>query len=145
MNTAFFGECDVADGRIAMHDGGMHGVQGHSIEIGADGTASWHRRLDGMQPRGNPGSGSFAPTEMERADLERWAEAAWELAGAGRDRFYPTQPEPPRWVWCVLVRRGAEVRMVQGGGVTQGGEPAELAPALDWLRGRVDALSEAAG
>ena len=30
MKTAFFGECDVADGGIALHDGGMHGVQGQT-------------------------------------------------------------------------------------------------------------------
>jgi len=141
IKSSFFGEVDAPDGGVHLMDGGMHGVQGHTIEAPPRGPWRWERRLDGMQPRGKAGDGQLDPAEQERQQLFAWTESAWQLAPSGKADFFEFPPTVPRWVWCIVIRRGAEVRILQGGGVTWGSEPKELAPLLEWLRERVDQLS----
>jgi len=143
MKLTFFGEVTLADGELAVMDGGTHGVQGHTVVLGPDGGAAWERRLEGMSPSGKPGSGSFRPTHEELGRLGAWSERIWELAA--RDvRFYPSiHHGPPRWVWAIVLRRGDETRALEGGAIPRGqGAPEEARPLLDWMVERVDALSE---
>lgn len=145
VKTSYFGELDVLEvgepPAIGLHDGGIHGVQGHTIEPLPDGWWRWQRRLDGMRPAGRAGSGSIQLDDDERRRLAAWSEAAWSLAPRGRASFFGAPAAPPRWVWAIVLRRGEEVRVLEGGGVTFGDEPAEVADALAWLRHRVDALA----
>jgi hypothetical protein len=141
VKTSFFGEVDAPDGGIALMDGGIHGVQGHTIIAPPSGAAKWERRIDGVQPLGKPGSGELDPSSEERARLASWRDAVWDLAGAGKDRYWSDFSHgPPRWVWVIAVRRGDEIRAVQGGDMSWGDEPEPLASALAWLRETVDAL-----
>ena len=149
MKTRMFGIVPMADGELAAMDGGTHGVSGHTVRVLPDGTARWERRLDSMRPTGRAGSGALSLETGEPARIAAWAEEAWRLGdpakpwpppAAGGDHPFVPRPPPP-WVWAVLVRRGDEVRSVEGS--TWTGAPPELEPLLAWLRARVDAASEA--
>lgn len=135
VKVPYFGTVAVADGELVVQDGGTHGVQGHSLRIGPEGRAQWERRLEGMRAQGSPGAGSFEPSEDELRNLAGWAETAWDLCA--RPKPSPRPPKAPRWVWCVVVRRGNEARWLADGDDA----PAELRPLLDWMRTRVDGLA----
>jgi hypothetical protein len=138
-----FGDVTIDDGAVSIMDGGIHGVQGHTIVIDRAGAATWERRLDGMQPNGKPGKGTFTPTADELAKVRAAANALWDQAASGHASFNaPIENGPPRWVWAIVIRRGDEVRYVDGGNLTSPtGAPAEAKPILEWLRTRVDALA----
>lgn len=141
MKTRYFGEIQVADGALALMDGGMHGVQGHRLIIEPDGEARWERRTDSFQPVGEPGAGHVRLAEGELAALAHWRRALWELAEELRAYFPPIEQGPPRWVWAVLLRRGDEVRILEGGGMSPDAAPEPARAPLAWLIDRVDALS----
>ncbi len=148
VKTAFFGEVETDGVALAVMDGGTHGVQGHTIVVGVDGTATWERRLDGLRPKGGAGRGGLELADDERKRIEAWSRAAWDTAGpSGRASFFvdPSQG-PPRWVWALVVCRGGEARLVEGGALVRlgGSLPAPLRPLLDWLVDRVDELSQEA-
>jgi hypothetical protein len=147
MKTLFFGEVDAGDGSVVLMDGGIHGVQGHTVIAPTAGAASWTRTLDGFRPVGRPGSGSFELTSDERALIER-ARTALEELTMERPKvafFHPPNFGPPRWSWVIAARVGGSVRVLEGGEVASPGTltPLEIRDVLDWLRRRVDELSEA--
>jgi hypothetical protein len=133
-----FGSVVLEPGDVVVHDGGIHGVQGHSVER-RGGAWSWQRRLDGFRPHGRAGEGSFVPDAAELAQLSSWLDALWEAAALEPPRR-PPPGAPPRWVWIVAQRRGDELRALDGDSHASL-EAAQ--PLLDWLVRRVDALSEA--
>lgn len=143
--TAHFGDVEIADGSVILMDGGMHGVQGHQLFVDAGGHARWVRRLDSFAPYGRAGSGTTTLTAAERADLAAWTDVAWKRAGHARHAsFYPDISRGiPRLVWILVMRRGAEVRTLEGGEVGGDAPPEVAAPALSWLVARVDALASA--
>jgi len=139
IRTAFFGDNDAHDGGISLMDGGVHGVQGHTIYLPVTGEARWERRIDSVGPSGKAGGGMFLPTDEERARALAWGDELWELAA--QKKSYQAINEPPRWVWAIVIRRGDELRLIEGGAVTWGShEPSPLSEALAWLRDRVDEL-----
>jgi hypothetical protein len=142
--TSMFGVIALEDGELAAMDGGTHGVSGHTARVLPDGSVRWERRVDSMGHDSNEGKGQVTLDAEERARLAGWADAAFELGGPAKP--WPLPPPagsppavnpPPPWCWAVLVRRGDEIRVVQGD--TWTGTPPKLAPLLDWLRARVDA------
>lgn len=134
MKVPHFGTVAVGDGELVVQDGGTHGVQGHSLRIGPEGRATWERRLEGLRAQGSAAYGSFVPSEDELRDLASWADVAWDLCARPKPPSRP--PQQPRWVWCVVVRRGNEARWLADGDSA----PDELKPMLDWLRRRIDGL-----
>jgi len=140
-----FGDISITDGAIMVMDGGIHGVQGHTLVIPATGDATWERRLDGMQPSGKAGAGQLALAADEVTRLHGWADGLWQLAPNGKAAFDPPiEHGPPRWVWAIILRRGAEVRVLSGGGIASPtGVPDPAKDALTWLVTRVDAASAA--
>jgi len=144
VTTLYFNEIEIADGALAVMDGGTHGVQGHTVVINAGGRATWERRLEGLRPQGSPGSGSFVLGNDERALQRTWSNTVWDMAGpSGRARFFGDISEgPPRRVWAVVLRRGDEVRVVEGGKAFSPHSPEPLQPLLAWLVRRVDELAQ---
>jgi hypothetical protein len=146
--TRMFGEVEVGDGELVFMDGGTHGVPGHTARVAPDGTMRWERRVDSMGEDRNTGEGSLCLDDRERARLGGWAEAAFRLGDPGRPWPPPVPaegppsrpPEPPRYCWVVLLRRGAAIRAVEGDNWT--GEPEELVPMMRWLVERVDRACE---
>lgn len=149
MKLAFFDEVEAPDGGLVVVDGGIHGVQGHTLAVEAGGAARWERRLDGLMPSGVAGSGTDHLAAEDRARLDDWARAAWDLAGDGgrRSFFAPVENGPPRWVWAVVVRRGADERALEGSAIAPSHAPHELAPEiaslLAFVIARVDGLAAA--
>ena len=145
VKLSHFGEVTIADGACALMDGGIHGVQGHTLVVEASGDATWERRLDGMQPSGKAGSGRFRASAAEKARLHNWSDQLWQLASGGKKSFDPPiEQGPPRWVWAIVLRRGDEVRVLDGGGISSPtGAPEPAQGALHWLVSRVDELSAA--
>jgi len=141
--TSHFGDVEIADGSVILMDGGMHGVQGHQLFVDAGGHARWVRRLDSFAPHGRAGSGTTTLTAAERTRLAAWTDAAWKRAEKTRHAsFYPDISRGiPRRVWILVMRRGDEVRTLEGGEVGGGKPPDVAAPALSWLVARVDALA----
>lgn len=141
-----FNDVAIEAGEIHMMDGGIHGVQGHTLVISQGGNATWERRLEGLQPYGKPGSGKLALTADEAAKLRGWADGLWDLAPKGSARFdMPIENGVPRWVWGIVMRRGDEVRVLSGGNMSSPtGAPEPAKSALEWLVTRVDAASQAA-
>jgi hypothetical protein len=146
VKVSMFGGVSIADGAIAVMDGGIHGVQGHTLVIPASGNATWERRLDGMQPIGKAGSGQLALTADEATRWHAWADELWKLAPTGKAAFdAPISNGPPRWVWAIVLRRGDEVRVLSGGAIASPtGAPEPAKSVLEWLVARVDAASAAA-
>lgn len=142
--TSRFGRLELAEGDVVLCDGGIHGVQGHTIELRANG-ARWERRIDSLHAQGRPGRGTFVPSPDELARVRAWCDAAWEEAGrpspaaalGSSSANSGPAPRPPRWVWAVAMRRGDATRVLQGGDEA----PAAVRPMLDWLIARVDALA----
>ena len=145
VKVPMFGEVSIADGAIVMMDGGIHGVQGHTITIPATGHATWERRLDGMQPNGKAGAGQLDLAVDEANRLHGWVDGLWQLAPAGNASFDPPiNNGPPRWVWAIVLRRGDAVRVLSGGGISSPtGAPDPAKSVLEWLVTRVDAASVA--
>jgi len=148
VKTVFFGEVETDGVALAVMDGGTHGVQGHTIVVGLDGAATWDRGLDSLRPHGRAGHGGLELKDDERRQIEGWSSAAWDAAGPrGRTSFFLDPWDgPPRWVWAAVVRRGDEVRLVEGSALRRqaGLAPAALRPLLDWLVHRVDQQSQEA-
>jgi hypothetical protein len=146
VKVPMFNEVSIADGAIHLMDGGIHGVQGHTVVLAATGSATWERRLDGMQPSGEAGAGQLELTADEAAQVRGWAEGLWALAPTGKASFDPPiEQGPPRWVWAIVLRRGDEVRVLSGGAIASPrGAPDPAKSALEWLQARVDAASGAA-
>jgi hypothetical protein len=146
VKALYFGDVDVPDGAVALMDGGIHGVQGHIVIAPASGAASWTRSLDGFRPVGRAGGGEFELTADERALLERTRTALEELTveRAHVRFFHAPNLGPPRWSWVIAARVGGAMRLLEGGEVSSPGvlTPLEVRDALDWLRRRVDDLSE---
>ena len=145
VKLSMFGDVSIADGAITVMDGGIHGVQGHTLVIPATGDATWERRLDGMQPIGKAGAGQLTLTADEATRLHGWADGLWKLAATGKSSFdAPIENGPPRWVWAIVLRRGPEVRTLSGGGIASPtGAPDPAKDVLTWLVTRVDAASAA--
>lgn len=141
--VAMFNEVSIENGSIMMMDGGTHGVQGHTLTIPAKGEATWQRRLDSLRPHGTEGSGQLALTAEEEAQVQTWAGDLWKLAPEGEARFDPPVADgPPRWVWGIVLRRGDEVRVLSGGGLSSTATaPKPATAALAWLASRVDAAA----
>ncbi|MEZ4445041.1 MAG: hypothetical protein R3B72_38565 [Polyangiaceae bacterium] len=143
VRTSFFGKVPIADGEIAIMDGGIHGVQGHTLRIPAKGPAHWQRRVDSLQPHGKPGEGDVELTPDELNAIDR--NALWQRAAPGSttEFFPPVAHGPPRWVWAIVLRRGKEIRLLQGGATTVGDlAPPEAKAALTWVQNEVDTLGK---
>ena len=134
--ASYFGEILLDDGDVALMDGGTHGVSGPTVEARADGSARWARRVDSMAPRGTVGGGPLTIAPSDRGRLIAWVDAAWQRAGQPVGPTQGPPSGPPRWVWAIAMRRGDEVRVLEGGAT--GRPDAEIAPALDWLSSVVD-------
>lgn len=146
VKTRYFGTVSVADGAVAIMDGGTHGNAGHTIVAAPDGAATWARRIDSMRPDGVAGKGDFELSADEHERLRVWADDVWDYAGPdSTEMFPPVEKGAPRWVWAIVVRRGDEVRVLQGGSIAplRGGLPDAAQQLLEWVGDRVDALSEA--
>jgi len=141
-----FDEVAIDDGAVLIMDGGIHGVQGHTLAIPATGAVQWERRLDGMQPSGKAGKGEFALTADEARRVAMWRDQLWKRAPTGNASFSPPPSEGvPRWVWAIVLRQGDQARVLSGGAMeSPAGAPSEAADALRWLVTRVDAASQAA-
>ena len=137
VRVPHFGDIPVADGEMVVQDNGTLGVQGHSVRIGPGGQATWEKRPEGLEAGGASAFGSFSPRADELRELSTWADTAWELCERPKPPPH-LMPGPPRWVWCVLVRRGNEARWL----ADRDHAPEELRPLLDWLTRRVDALAD---
>lgn len=146
VKVAMFDEVSIADGEIQVMDGGIHGVQGHTLVIPPSGPTTWGRRLDGMQPNGKAGTGKLELTADEATQLRGWADGLWQLAPSGQASFdAPINNGPPRWVWAIVLRRGEEVRVLSGGAiVSPTGAPPPAKAVLEWLVSRVDTASASA-
>jgi hypothetical protein len=138
VKTAFFGEILLDDAEALLADGGIHGVQGHRIALSAGAQARWERRLDGLHPSGTAGTGEVTLAPEERARVQAWLDDAWVLAGSGWRQAYDLARGPPRRVWVIALRIGGETRCLEGHGSDI---PAAVAPLLDWLVRRVNALA----
>lgn len=141
--TNRFDVVSLEDGELVAMDGGTHGVPGHTVWVLPDGTARWERRVDSMGDDDREGEGIITPDAGEKSLLTAWANAAWNIGNPERPWPPPApdgnpawlNPVPP-WVWAVLVRRGDEIRIVEGD--TWTGAPPELEPLLDWMATRID-------
>ena len=136
VEVPLFGQIEMADGDIFVQDGGTGGVDGHAVRVSREGQGTWELRtgeLDAIR-------GTFEPSEHERRTLATWADAAWVLCANPKPTKRISTP-PPRWVWCVIVRRGNEARWL----MDRDDAPEEMRPLLDWLVKRVDALAGFAG
>ena len=144
VKTAMFGNVTLDTGTIYLADGGIHGVQGHTLVVAASGDARWERRLDGLQPSGKAGVGTLKLAADEAKQLVAWADRLWDLAPKGKASFDPDPKNgPPRWVWVIVIRRGDEVRILQGGDMASpNGAPDPAKAALTWLSNRVDAAAK---
>lgn len=151
VKTARFGEVSMDGVEVALMDGGVHGVQGHSLWVGSDGLARWARRLDGLHPAGHAGRGTFVLSSEERAWLEpavararafglaREVARAAERADAGRTcPQRRADPQPPRWVWAIILRHAGRPLLIEGEALARGDAPPDVEPLLAWLVARVD-------
>jgi len=143
VKLTYFGEVSVDEGDLVVMDGGIHGVQGHTIHLQRDGHARWERRVEGLQPSGKPGAGSFQPRAEELRSVRAWADEAWRLAGTKQRAFYPAPAHgPPRWVWAIVLRRDGHTRTLEGGADRPlDGAPGGARDLLAWLIATVDALA----
>lgn len=146
VKVPMFSDVAIEDGAIHLMDGGIHGIQGHTLVIPASGDVKWERRLDGMQPNGKAGAGTITLTADEAKRLRGWADGLWKLAPKGSARFDgKDRSDIPRWVWGIVLRRGDEVRVLSGGGMSPPDNAVDPAKsALEWLDRRVDTASEKA-
>src|SRR5689334_12438789 len=135
VHVAMFGDVTIADGAIAVMDGGIEGVQGHTLVLFAADSPTWQRRLEGMQPSGNAGSGHLALSADDTSTWHTWRDVLWSLAPSGSATFDPPSSDGvPRWVWAIVLRRGAAVRVITGGGMDPpAGAPEPARSALAWM------------
>lgn len=139
-----FADVSIADGAVHLMDGGIHGVQGHEIVVPASlDDAPWKRRIDSLRPSGKANAGTLGLDTHDRASFQQWADSLWQLAPRGKASFDgPLAGGPSRWVWAIVLRRGAEVRVLSGGSMTPtNGAPAPAQAALAWMIAKVDAAS----
>jgi hypothetical protein len=110
-----FGEVAIEDGALQLMDRGSGDGRVHVITVSRAGAtkSSWDDK---------PGSpvhvdtGAIVISGEERTQLRSWAEQLWQLAPGGRRSFSTSPPDgKPPYLWAIVVRRGDEVRMVDGG------------------------------
>jgi hypothetical protein len=141
VKLTYFGDVEVADGELVVMDGGIHGVQGHTLRVAPDGSARWERRVESLQPSGKPGAGSARLSADEAGRVKAWGDAVWPLGG--KSWYPPPDRGPPRWVWAIVLRRGDEIRALEGGATAPpDGAPDAARPLLKWLVEKVDALAK---
>jgi len=129
-----FGEVAIEDGVLQLMDRGSGDGRVHVITISRAGAtkSSWDDK---------PGApvhvitGSIQISDEERTQLRSWADQLWQLAPGGHRSYVGPPPDgTPRYVWAIVVRRGDEVRVIDGG--ASGGP----SPQPDILEGVVDFL-----
>jgi hypothetical protein len=87
---------------------------------------------------------SIRLTAAETKEFRAWADKLCDLAPKGKASF-DADPKngPPRWVWVIVLRRGDEVCVLQGGDIASpNGAPEPAKSALAWLESRVDAAAK---
>lgn len=116
VTVAPYGEITIDDGAIVLMDHGNGDQRVHVMTISRDyhgAKLSWD---DLAGPRSDVRRGTFPIDSDERAYIQSWAQRLWQLAPEGR-RSFPRPPGSgtPPFEWAIVMRRGDEVRIVDGG------------------------------
>jgi len=128
-----FGDLTIEDGALELLDHNSGDGRVHRLTVSRDfqgSTLSW---ADRPGPRSDVRVGTFPISPEERDQVRSWSEQLWRLAPGGRRSFPRAAGEGrPGYEWAIVVRRGAEVRVIDGG----------AAPATDseLIEGVVDFL-----
>lgn len=138
------GEDALSFDEVLVQDGGIHGVQGHRLQVPRTGPAIWERTVDSFRPSGVAAAGELALPSTRAAELAVLAEAAWKAAAEGTVKSYgPVKDGPPRWKWTITLRRGEDTRSLEGGAnsALDAATPASALALLRWTHALVDGLS----
>jgi len=145
INTLRFKTQSLPKGGLLLIDGGIHGIQGHTLQIAPDGSTRWARRCDGLFPAGSEGDGELILENNVMTTVRAWMDILLSRYQDRAQMFFigqENEPRPCRWVWAAAAERNGIVALVQGGAVYGLEAPPDLAPMLTRLREMVDAWSE---
>jgi hypothetical protein len=121
VTIAPYGDVAVDDGALELMDHNNGDGRVHVMTVSRDARGS---KL------------SWADRPGPRTELRSWSQQLWALAPSGRRSFpHPASVDgKPAYEWAFVLRRGEEVRVVDGG-VSTGPDP-----ATDFIEGAVDFL-----
>jgi hypothetical protein len=110
-----FGDFDLADGEVVIMDHNSGDGRVHVLAISRDYLAvkrSWTE-----QPRSEVTSVPVQISVDERRTIAGWADQLWPMAPNGRLSLVKPPPDGtnPPYEWAVVLRRGGEVRVIEGG------------------------------
>jgi len=127
-----YGDVALEDGSIQLMDHNNGDQRVHIMNITRDfhGTAtSWDDR-PGVPTEMR--RGTFPIDDDERAYIRTFSERIWRLAPTGR-RTLPRAPGTNGYEWAVVMRRGDEVRAIDGGTISDEEDSNAIDEAVDFL------------
>ncbi len=114
VSVSPYGEITIDDGALVLMDHNNGDQRVHVMTISRDyrgAKLSWDDRPG---PRTGVERGTFPIDSEERAYIQSWSQRLWQLAPQGR-RSFPRAMGTPPFEWAIVMRRGDEVRVVEGG------------------------------
>ncbi len=134
ISVSPFGEVAIDDGALELMDRGTGDMRVHVVTVSRDYRAAKASWSDRSGPRTDVKTETLALSNDQRDELRSWAEPLWQLAPGGRRSFARPPPDGKiAYGWAIVLRRGDEVRVIEGG--AEGSEPQP-----DIIEGIVDFL-----
>jgi hypothetical protein len=125
-----FGDVSVEDGELKLMDHNNGDGRVHVMTVSRDYRGAKLSWADRPGPRTDVNTGTFPIDADERAQIQAWSQQIWQLAPSGR-RSFPKLPDAKPYEWAIVMRRGDEVRVVEGGASDT--QPDRIEEAVDFL------------
>ncbi len=119
VNVPPFGDIAVEDGALELMDHNSGDERVHVLTVSRDSHGSKMSWADRPGARSDVKTGAVPISAEERDQIRSWSEQLWQLAPGGRRAFPKAPPDgKPAYEWAIMVRRGDEVRVIEGGAST---------------------------
>jgi hypothetical protein len=116
VTVAPFGEIAIDDGALVLADRGNGDERVHYMTVSRDFHGTKRSRADKPGAPSGVQTGTFPIDASERDWVRSWIEAMWPIAPSGRRTFKKPPPDGPTvYEWAIVMRRGDQVRIVEGG------------------------------
>ncbi len=117
-----FGDVTIDDGAIQIMDRGTGDERVHVLTVSRDYRAAKASWPDRPGPRPEPKTDPLVLSNDQRGEVRSWLDPLWQLAPSGRRSFAKPPPDGKiAYGWAIVLRRGDEVRVIEGG--ASGAEP----------------------
>lgn len=136
VHIAPYGDFAVNDGDILLMDHNSGSLRVHVMTISRDFHGMKLSWADRPGPRAEVETADFPIGPDERQQILAWSSTLWGVAASGHVTLpHPPPDGTPPYEWAVVMRRGADLRVIEGAAGQTVGDDTESAieGAVDYL------------